>query len=72
MTYMSDGKQHIGAGSEPNIISFALVEYASNGLARLCLGSPSPLGRKISLTTTQWTWAQAISRALWLAAMDHT
>ena len=34
----------------------------NQALARLYLGEASPLGRKISLTTTQWTWGEAIPR----------
>jgi len=34
----------------------------NRALARLYLGETSPLGRRISLTTTQWLWGEAIPR----------
>jgi putative ABC transport system permease protein len=34
----------------------------NRALARACFGEASPLGRKISLTTTQWVWGETIPR----------
>ena len=34
----------------------------NEALARACFENASPLGRKISLTTTQWVWGEALPR----------